>query len=123
MSGDNEDDIAVSVYEEINEEGFDVPMVDLLLDEATDGQIDLMGDVLIHLVKKDHADWAAELCSMHCKGAPWAEVTRVRLTCHISKWRLTAVQHSCAQTLFACCTKFKAHPGSQSPQHISVVPE
>uniref|UniRef100_A0A7S3QSD5 Uncharacterized protein n=1 Tax=Dunaliella tertiolecta TaxID=3047 RepID=A0A7S3QSD5_DUNTE len=64
MSGDNEDDIAVSVYEEINEEGFDVPMVDLLLDEATDGQIDLMGDVLIHLVKKDHADWAAELCRM-----------------------------------------------------------
>ncbi|KAF5832398.1 hypothetical protein DUNSADRAFT_11730 [Dunaliella salina] len=61
---ENEDDIAVSVYDEIEEAGFDVPMVELLLDEASDGQIDLMGDVLIYLVKKDHADWAAELCRM-----------------------------------------------------------
>ncbi len=57
-----EDDIACSVYAEIDEAGFGAPMVDLLLDEAADGQIDLMGDVLLHFAKKGHADWAAELC-------------------------------------------------------------
>lgn len=54
--------IAATVYEEISDAGFDVPVVDLLLQEATEGQIDLMGDVLVHLVGKGHANWAAELC-------------------------------------------------------------
>lgn len=60
--GEQEDDICVSVFGEVDEEGFDGPMVDLLLQEAMEGQIDLMGDVLIHLCSKQHADWAAELC-------------------------------------------------------------
>jgi len=62
-NGSEEDTIAVQVYNEIDEAGFDdVPMVDLLLNEAQEGQIELMGDVLVHLTNKGHADWAAELC-------------------------------------------------------------
>jgi len=62
MTETGEDDIAVSVFDEIDEEGFDGPMVELLLVETIEGQIDLMGDVLMYLASKQHADWAAELC-------------------------------------------------------------
>eukprot|EP00197_Chlamydomonas_leiostraca_P004650 CAMPEP_0202865864 /NCGR_PEP_ID=MMETSP1391-20130828/6582_1 /ASSEMBLY_ACC=CAM_ASM_000867 /TAXON_ID=1034604 /ORGANISM="Chlamydomonas leiostraca, Strain SAG 11-49" /LENGTH=309 /DNA_ID=CAMNT_0049545747 /DNA_START=132 /DNA_END=1061 /DNA_ORIENTATION=+ len=62
---DNE--IAEQVYKGIEDEGFEGPAVDTLLHlvrtEAGAGS-ELLGDVLVYLVQKEHPDWAAEICRM-----------------------------------------------------------
>lgn len=69
MSSDQEDfdvgntEIAEEVYKGIDDDGFDNSAVEALLQLVrTEGQIDMLGDVLIHLARRQHPDWAAEIC-------------------------------------------------------------
>lgn len=56
-------EIAQEVLKGIDEEGFEGSAVETLLHLVkSDNQIDMLGDVLLYLVKHNHPDWAAEIC-------------------------------------------------------------
>ena len=56
------EEIAATVFSDIEKDGFEAPAVDALLSLTRDGQFEVLGDTLAHLAKKNHPDWAAELC-------------------------------------------------------------
>lgn len=64
-TGTPDNEIAEQVYKGIEDEGFEGSAVDTLLHlvrTETGAAPELLGDVLIYLVQKEHPDWAAEVC-------------------------------------------------------------